>query len=232
MSLDRWFSAVRTSIVGALVAGACTVDARRAAVRDTELTEEAARSAPDCFGSDSLPAIDVGHVGALRLDTPILVLRRVCPNLRDTIVPNGDEGEDTAIVISRPGLAAVGRIATVDAGGEVIAVKFDSTTRAERWTITGSRGLLPRGLPLNSTLGALARGYGPSRASGLNGEELLTFCSGPIQLEVGTDAPAYTHFPEPVDSSSLTPVLAKARVTRVDVRARDGGPSPGPCPRK
>ena len=53
-----------------------------------------AKVALDCLGSDSVVAIGVGYVGALRLDLPLDSLRRQCPNTRDTTA-TGDEESST-----------------------------------------------------------------------------------------------------------------------------------------
>jgi hypothetical protein len=198
---------------------ACTPAGKRDAVTDTTRGARVSVATADCFGRDSTVSIDVGAIGALRLDLPLSALRRLCTNVRDTTA-TGDETLDTAIVISRPGLSVVGRIATIGDDEGFRAVTIDSATRIERWTVTGRDGRLPGGVPLAATWGELARAYGPSRSFALNGDMYVKFCSGPRQLLFHIAAPAGDDTPNRDNSSSLAPALARARITSVDIPSR------------
>jgi hypothetical protein len=130
--------------------------------------------ASDCIGGPS-PTIEVGRVGDLKLDLTLRELRRLCPQIRDTIA-RGDESLDTAVVISRPGLQVVGRVANIanDEGDKPYRV--DSSSRIHYWTVTGTGAVLRGGVPLSARFDSLERAYGKAETLPLNGDVYAWFC--------------------------------------------------------
>lgn len=133
----------------------------------------------DCFGPDSAVIIRAGRIGTLQLDLPLDSLHRLCPQIRDT-TSKGDEELDTAIVISRPGLSLVGPLASILDTDGAHSVRVDSSTRVKSWTVVGSSGVLPKGVPLTATWGILVHAYGPTgHVDFLNGDVYISFCETP-----------------------------------------------------
>ena len=206
-----------TILLGLIVAG-CAPPEHRPLVSDSSLVAEVHRSVADCLGRDSLVHIDIGQIGALRLDLPIRELRQLCPNIRDTIASVG-EAIDTAIVISRPGLAVVGRIATIGSDEGPYPYHVDSSRVIHRWTVTGSAGLLPGGVPLSATWDSLLHAFGRPRVIPLNGNVLVSFCERLPDIAFNFDDRLYLMKPELVSPDSYPSSLAGAHIRSVDLSA-------------
>ena len=175
-----------------------------------------AASRPDCFGPDSIVAIDAGRIGALRLDLPVDSIRRVCAGVRDTIATL-DESRDTAIVIRRPGLRAVGYIAPIEGDeGPSRPVVFDSTTRVAYWRVDGTAGRLPKGAVLTSTWRELTTIYGQLDAFALNGIVYVTLCSNPeLKLHIAADDRIPVNMAD--RRAAVDSVMATYRISAVQV---------------
>ena len=162
-----------------LTTTACGAHEQRNAYANDSVPPRVARPVSDCLGPDSVVAISVGHVGSLRLDLPLDSLRRRCPSSRDTTA-NGDEELDTAIVIARPGLRLVGKLAQIEGEDGRQSVHVTDADKVQQWMVIGSAGLLPRTVPLTATWRMLVSAYGPvTNQSGSNGDVFLSFCSMP-----------------------------------------------------
>jgi hypothetical protein len=132
---------------------------------------------PDCFGTDSSIAVTATHAGSLPLHLTVHELRSRCHNVRDTTVA-GFEALDTAIVISRPDFIAIGVIATVENDEGHHVVRFDSSTRARAWRISGRATALPGNIPLHSTWAVMRDAYGELEPNALNSEIYVPICRG------------------------------------------------------
>ncbi len=167
------------ALASAFLANACVGhDDGRVAARQHE-QPPAPPVAHDCLGPDTIVAIRAGRIGSLPLDLTVDSLRRLCPDVRDTAA-SGDEELDTAIVISRPGLRLVGRIAAVEDDGGRHAVRLGASSRADSWIVIGTAGELPERVPMTATWGTLVRAYGPTPyVERLNGDVTIGFCDAP-----------------------------------------------------
>lgn len=174
----------------------------------------------DCLGPDSVPSIDVGRVGALRLDLPLAELHRLCPNLRDTVA-HGVETMDTAIVITRPNLSVVGRLGLISGGyRDEPPYRVDSTRSIYYWTVTGTAATLPGGVPLSATYDSLTRAYGRSEAFPVNGDIITRFCERLPRMTFHFKDRQYFQNPLPAKLDSLPVRLAGALITSVDFPSR------------
>ena len=207
----------------ALLAGVVATDvaisrrsqARRLVGRET--------TGADCFGPDSIVQISPQRIGALPLDVTIAELRRRCANVGWTTT-NGDESLDTAVLLTRPGLRVVGVVATLASEeGDRRPLQIDSGARVALWKVSGTRGLLPGGVPLTATWKDLRRAYGPLGASALNGIVYVTICRQPgIGVEmtaVRPDAPINPVNGEPQTPSTIDSVLNGTPIDVVEVSA-------------
>jgi hypothetical protein len=176
--------------------------------------------AVDCLGPDSIVAIDAGKIGDLPLTLPVDSIRRRCANVRDTTA-HGDETLDTAIVITRPGLTVVGRIATVADGDGFHPVRLDSSSRVMAWQVKGSAGRLPGGVRLDGTWRDLSVAYGRLLAFALNGTVYVTICSRPrlgvLMREPQPGAPINSINGEPSPAATVDSVMATTRIESVIV---------------
>jgi len=179
---------------------------------------------PDCLGADSIVQIGPGRIGALRLDQSLADLRRRCANLAWTTT-NGDESLDTAVLLTRPGLRVVGVVATLaDEGGDRRPLHIDSGARVTVWKVSGTRGVLPDGVPLTATWSDLRRVYGPLGALALNGIVYVTICRRPgISVQMALSNPGapinpvngIAQQPATVDSVMATTPIAVVEVASV-----------------
>lgn len=181
-------------------------------------------AAADCLGPDSLPRIDIGRVGALRLNQTLAQLHRLCPNIRDTNA-TGAETLDTAIVISRPGLSVVGRVWLISGGDEDKPYRVDSSRTIYRWIVTGTNGLLPGGVPLSAPWDSLVRAYGRPDADPLNGDVLVHFCDRLPLFRFHFRDRLYFQEPFVATRDSYPSSLAGARIGNVEILSRQ--PPPG-----
>lgn len=175
MTVSQGFARGCAALVIYATLGCGPHDARSKIAHDSFL----ATTLSDCLGRDSIVAIGVGRVGALRLDLPLDSLRRQCPNLRDTTA-NGDEELDTAIVISRPSLRLVGKLGVIESEEGRRPVHLAGTDKVDQWIVIGAGGLLPKNVPITATWRMLVSAYGPvASQGGANGDVFLGFCSLP-----------------------------------------------------
>lgn len=177
----------------------------------------------DCFGRDSIVEIAPGRIGALSLDLSLAELRRRCSNLAWTTT-NGDETLDTAVLLTRPGLRVVGTVATLaDEGGDRRPVRVDSSARIAVWKISGTRGVLPDGVPLTATWNDLRRAYGPLGAFALNGTVYVTICRRPgvgVLMDLAQpDAPINPVNGAPQEPATVDSVMARTPIAAVEVRS-------------
>jgi hypothetical protein len=172
----------------------------------------------DCLGSGPV-AIDAGQIGALRLDQTLAELHRICPNMRDTTA-HGDESLDTAVVISRAHLSVIGRIATVADEEGTHQYVTDSARHILEWTITGTDGVLPGGVPLSAPYDSLARAYGNPSASPLNGDVYVWFCKRVPSMVFHFDDRLYATNPNAVKPDSYPSSLAGAHIASIDLPSR------------
>ena len=171
------------AISAALLAGVVAVD-----LTISHRTSRVASQEPlagDCLGRDSIVQLSPGRIGALPLDLSLAELRRRCANVGWTTT-NGDESLDTAVLLTRPGLRIVGVVATLaDEEGDRRPLQIDTGMHVTLWKVSGTRALLPGGVPLTATWNDLRRAYGQLGALALNGIVFVTICRHPgIGLEV------------------------------------------------
>jgi hypothetical protein len=171
----------------------------------------------DCLGKGA-PAIDVGQVGDLQLGLTLRDLKHLCPTLHDSVA-SGDESLDTAIVISRPGLSVVGRAANIANEEGYRPYTVDSAATIHAWTITGTDGLLPRGVPLSATWDSLVSAYGTPRVDPLNGDVYVWFCQTLPDFVFHFDDRLYLTKPQLVARDSYPSSLKGARIRAVDLPA-------------
>ena len=184
--------------------GACTGHHDTQAANANSAPTHVIDARSDCLGRDAVVAIAAGQVGALHLDVSLDSLRRLCPNLRDTVI-KGDEELDTAIVISRPGLSVVGWIATVEDGDGRHDIHIDPQTRFKLWTVVGSAGVLPGGVPLTAGWRTLVQLYASHGSVGyLNGEVDVSFCRA-LGLTLSMSAPPPVHTPRSATVAQVGP---------------------------
>lgn len=177
----------------------------------------------DCFGGDSIVQIAPGRIGALPLDLSLAELRRRCPNLAWTTT-NGDETLDTAVLLTRPGLRVVGAVATLaDEGGDHRPMRIDSSALITVWKISGTRAVLPEGVPLTATWNDLRRAYGPLGAFALNGTVYVTICRRPgvgVLMDLThPDAPINPVNGESQQPATIDSVMAGTPIAEVEVRS-------------
>jgi hypothetical protein len=212
----------RTLALGAaLLAGVVATDiavSRRSRTRSI-------RRAPagDCFGRDSIVEISPGRIGALSLDLSLAELRRRCLNVGWTTT-NGDETLDTAVLLTRPGLRVVGVVANIaDDGGYHRPVHVDSGARIAVWKISGTRAVLPDGVPLTATWNDLRRAYGALGAFALNGTVYVTICRRPgvgvLMNLAHPDAPINPVNGEAQDPATIDSVMTGTPIAEVEVRS-------------
>jgi hypothetical protein len=135
-----------------------------------------------------MPSIAVGKVGTLSLQLPIREIYRLCKGQIHDTVAHGDESIDTAFVISRPGLLVLGRMGNIGNDEGYHAFTMDSNRVVYYWTVSGTRGLLPGGVTLSSSLDSLTSAYGRRSTDALNGDVYVRFCRLP-QMVFHFDAP-------------------------------------------
>jgi hypothetical protein len=177
-----------------------------------------ADASPDCLGP-GMPQIDVGRVGNLHLDLPLREIARKCSHIRDSTA-RGDESLDTAIVISRPGLTVVGRVANIandEVGGPY---HVDSAATILSWTISGSSAMLPLGVPLSASWDSLVTAFGTPAADPLNGDVYIWFCKTLPDFILHFDDPLYRRKPELISRESFPAALRGSRIREVDLPSR------------
>lgn len=206
-------SSRRVVLLGVAVA-ACSIRTPHtvAAKRSEVVTSQSLPT--DCLGPDSVVTIEPGRIGALRLDLTLRDLHRRCPNLRDTIA-RGDESLDTAVLISRTNLAVVGRVANImnDEGGHPYTL--DSSRVIAQWTVTGTAGLLPGGVPLSAPWDSLVHAFGTPKVEPLNGDVYVWFCDRVPALVFHFDDPLY--FTSPAAPETFPASLAGQRIRSLDL---------------
>jgi hypothetical protein len=160
------------------------------------------------------------------LDLPVDSIRRRCASVRDTVV-RGDELLDTAIVISRPNLDVIGSIATIEDDEGRHSVRIDGNAPAKYWTVVGTAGVLPRGVPLTATWHSLRAAYGsPANISYLNGDIDAIFCNAPglvfgMSKPAGTDAGVGSMNQPSAGDSRILRVQMSTRLTAADSARAD-----------
>jgi hypothetical protein len=181
----------------------------------------------DCLGPDSIVQITPGRIGALQLDLSLAELRRQCGNLGWTTT-NGDESLDTAVLLTRPGLRVVGVVATlVDDGGDRRPIQIDSGAHVALWKVSGTRGVLPDGVPLTATWNALRRVYGPLGAFALNGIVYVTICRRPgisVQMELSNPGAPIN----PVDGVAQLPATVDSAMGETPIAVVEVASVPSP----
>jgi hypothetical protein len=128
---------------------------------------------PGCLGSDARPAITSDRVGNLPLHLTVDSLRKLCSNARDTTTV-GDEVLFSAVTVSTPGLTVTGSVG--EGREEITRVPIDPLAHVTFWTLTGTNGVLPKGMPITATRRELGRSYGPAEINGLNGTLYVRYC--------------------------------------------------------
>jgi len=211
----------------ALLAGVIAADA--VVSRERRVSSPDRARSEDCLGPDSIVQITPGRIGALPLDVSLGELRRRCPNLAWTTT-NGDESLDTAVLLARPGLRVVGVVATlVDDGGDHRPLRVDSTARVAMWKVSGTRGVLPDGVPLAATWNDLRRVYGPLGAFALNGTVYVTTCRRPgltIEMDLShPDAPI-----NPIDGVAQKPATIDSLMAGTPIALVEVAPVPSARP--
>lgn len=204
----------RVLLVSAITAGCAGTD--RPSPTPNSATATLATS--DCLGPGT-PQINVGQVGQLHLNTSLRELARLCPEIRDSIA-HGDESIDTAIVISRPGLTVVGRLANIanDEGSKPFRV--DSAAIITYWTIFGIEGTLPKGVPLSASWDSLVAAFGEPIIVPLNGDIHVSFCKTLPEFVFHFDDRLYQERPDLVSRETYPSSLKGARIREVDLPSR------------
>jgi hypothetical protein len=172
----------------------------------------------DCLGP-GIPQIDVGRVGELHLDLPLREIARRCSHIHDSTA-HGDESLDTAIVISRPGLTVVGRVANIANEEGSRPYHVDSAATIFYWTISGSHAMLPGGVPLSASWDSLVRAFGEPAVDPLNGDVYVWFCKTLPDLVFHFDDPLIRRKPELYSRDSFPAALKGSRIREVDLPSK------------
>jgi hypothetical protein len=205
--------AISVALLAGVVAVDVVVSHRTSMVRK--------QSAGDCLGPDSIVQLGPGEIGALPLDLSLAELRRRCANLGWTTT-NGDESLDTAVLLTRPGLRVVGVIATLASEeGDRRPLQIDTGVHVGLWKVSGTRAVLPEGVPITATWGDLRRVYGPLGAFALNGIVFVNICRHPgvgVEMDLTRpDAPINPVDGKPQDPATVDSAMAGTPIAVVEL---------------
>jgi hypothetical protein len=211
------------ALSAALLAGVVATDVVISRRTHSRIRAREQATARDCFGPDSIVRIAPRRIGALPLNLTIAELRRRCANFGWTTT-NGDEALDTAVLLIRPGLRVVGVVATLaNEDGDRRPLQIDSGARVTLWKVSGTRAVLPDGVPITATWDDLRRAYGPLGAFALNGIIYVTICRQPgigAQMVLANpNAPINPVNGEAQKASTIDSALAGTRIDVVEVAA-------------
>ena len=146
-------------------------------------------------------------VGPLPVAAPVRQLLTICHGVQT--LREAEEHNYPAVEFHIGGL-------TILASQTIEGDSVNLDDRADTWEVKGTSGLLPMGVPLNSSWGALRRAYGAAVVNTVFDEVEVMFCKFPsMSLYLDADVEGL----RPIDGNELTRIPADSKLVRVIISA-------------